>query len=156
MFRIMFVCTGNTCRSSMAEGIMKNLIKNSKLEKDVYISSSGTGVNISLPASEHAVTVLEEIETDISEHWSRPITKELIEDSDLILGMTEAHKNHVLRIMPEAKDKTFTLIEYTMDGKKGDISDPYFMDLDTYRNIRDEIMKYLELLLTKIIGKMES
>ncbi len=156
MFRIMFVCTGNTCRSSMAEGIMKNLIKNSRLENEVYISSSGTGVNISLPASGNAVSALEELGIDISGHWSKPITKELIEDSDLILGMTEAHKNHVLKITPKAKEKTFTLIEYTMGGKKGDIADPYFMDLETYRNIRDEIMKYLELLLAKINGKVES
>ena len=150
MFNILFVCTGNTCRSCMAEGIMKDLTKKSGMEDKVYISSAGTGVNLSLPASDNAVEALKEIGLDISNHWSRPLTQELIEGSDLILGMTEAHKKHIIKILPEAEVKTFTLIEYATDNKKGDIKDPYFMDLDTYRDIRDEIMKYLKMAMEKI------
>lgn len=152
MFKILFVCTGNTCRSSMAEGIMKDLIKNNDLEDKVYISSAGTGVNLSLPASDYAIQALNEIGLDITNHWSRPLNRQLIEDSDLILAMTGAHKNHILKTMAEAEVKTFTLIEYATNDEKGNIEDPYFMDLDTYRNIRDEIMKYLLLVLEKIKG----
>lgn len=150
MFSILFVCTGNTCRSSMAEGIFKSLTKKSSMEDKFYISSSGTGVNMPLPASDHAVMVLQEIGIDISKHLSRPLSRQLIDESDLILGMTSAHKNHILRIMPEAEAKVFTLIEYATRSKKGDIEDPYFMDLGTYRNIRDELMKYLEMVMEKV------
>lgn len=150
MFNILFVCTGNTCRSCMAEGIMKDLTKKSGMEDKVYISSAGTGVNLSLPASDNAVLALQEIDIDISGHLSRPLNRQLLEDSDLVLGMTGAHKSHILKIMPEAEVKTFTLIEYATDNKTGDIEDPYFMDLDTYIDIRDELMRYLKIVAEKI------
>lgn len=150
MFKILFVCTGNTCRSSMAEGMFKNLIKKHNIEDKFYISSAGTSVNISLPASDNAISALKDFELDLTKHMSRPATQEMLEEADLVLAMTEAHKNHVLRLMPEAKGKVFTLIEYATDGEKGDIRDPYLMDLETYRKCRDEIGKYLEMIIQKI------
>lgn len=150
MYNILFLCTGNTCRSSMAEGMFKNLIKKHNMEDKFNVSSAGTAVNMPLPASDNAISALKDFELDLTNHMSRMITREMLEESDLVLAMTEAHKNYVLKLMPEAKGKVFTLIEYATDGEKGDIADPYCMDLETYRSCRDEISKYLEMIIQKM------
>lgn len=155
MYKILFLCTGNTCRSSMAEGMLKNLVKKYNIEDKFIISSAGTAVNMSLPASDNAIFALKDFELDLTKHMSRLVTREMLRETDLVLAMTEAHKNHVLKLMPEAEGKVFTLIEYATDGEKGDIADPYCMDLETYRNCRDEIRKYLEMVIQKmkVMGK---
>lgn len=150
MLKIMFVCTGNICRSSMAEEMMKSLLKEKALEDRVYIYSSGTAVDVPRPASENAIIALKEMDLDLTKHRSKLTTEELIDKADLVLAMTEGHKNFVLSIMPEAKDKVFTLIEYAKDGEKGDIMDPYLMNLETYQKCRDDILKHLKLLIKKL------
>ena len=152
MFKVLFVCTGNTCRSSMAEELLKSILKNHNIEDKIHISSSGTEVDVSLPASDNAIAALKELELDLTKHRSKLVTRELIDEMDLVLAMTEAHKDYILKIMPEAKEKIFTLIEYA-SGEKGDIADPYRMDLETYRKCRDDILKYLEMVLEKIKRK---
>lgn len=155
MYNILFLCTGNTCRSSMAEGMFKNLIKKHNMEDKFSISSAGTAVSMLLPASDNAISALLDFHLDLTNHMSRLATREILEETDLVLAMTEAHKNHVLKLMPEAEGKVFTLVEYATDGEQGDIADPYLMNLETYRNCRDEIGKYLEMIIPKIkaIGK---
>ncbi|MFZ7119687.1 MAG: hypothetical protein ACOWWH_01875 [Eubacteriaceae bacterium] len=115
MKNVLLVCTGNTCRSSMAEGILKYLIK----DKQVHIKSAGTSVFMSEPANNKAIKVMEEMGFDISKHRSKPITEELIKESDIILTMTKAHKEKVINASPQAKEKVFTLKEYAfIDSEK--------------------------------------
>ena len=129
---------------------MRSLLEKRGLGDKIHVYSSGTSVDIPRGASENAIIALNEIGLDLTKHKSQLITRELVEEADLVLAMTEGHKRYVLSIMPEAKDKVFTLIEYATGGSKGDISDPYLMNIDTYRNCRDEILKYLEPALEKL------
>ncbi|SHJ80291.1 protein-tyrosine phosphatase [Anaerobranca californiensis DSM 14826] len=104
--KILFVCTGNTCRSPMAEAYIKDKIK------DGYFLSAGTDAIDNLPASENAVMALKDLGIELKEHRSQRITKEKLAEVDLVLTMTLRHKIRLINQYPEFKDKIFTLKEY--------------------------------------------
>ncbi len=140
---ILFVCTGNTCRSPMAAAIMEKMAVENDL--DVLIESAGLFANVGGKASENAVKVLDEMGIDLTFHQTKPITEELIEKSDLILTMTEAHKE---LLKPIAGNDVYTLKEY--GGGSGDISDPYGGDIEEYRETAREIYDALVDVAEKI------
>lgn len=129
---ILFVCTGNTCRSPMAAYIMDKIAVENDL--DVLIESAGIFAEPEQKASENAVLAMRDMGIDISEHRTQPVTEELLKRADLILTMTEGQK---MMIAQYAKDKVYTLLEYS--GLKGDISDPYGGDLEEYKETAQEI-----------------
>ncbi len=142
--KILLVCTGNTCRSPMAEGILKNILSNYDISSAGIITANG------LTPSENAVLATKEIGIDISSHKSRLITKEIFEDSDIILCMTQAHKEMILTYFG-VNDKTFTLAEFA--GENGDIPDPFGGDLAKYIICRDSIATLLEKVAKRLKGE---
>lgn len=107
--RILFVCTGNTCRSPMAEGMMRKMAKERGL--DITVRSAGVAAAPGIPISRHAEAVLRE--QGIGDRFlSTPLHAELVEWSDLILSLTEGHKRQILYSFPEAADKIYTLKEF--------------------------------------------
>ncbi len=110
MKNILFVCTGNTCRSSMAEAMFKVMLKDTGL--DIEVASAGTSVFFQGGASAQAVEVMGERGIDLSGHSSRQIVNEDIKKADLILTMTQVHKQTVQEMAPEFSGKVFTLKEY--------------------------------------------
>ncbi len=108
--KILFVCTGNTCRSPMAEALFREIAGAG--ESGFQVISAGTSAGRGVPAAEEAVQVLKEKGIDLSEHQSRPITEELLKEADLILTMTRSHKESLLQLEPGVGDKVFTLKEY--------------------------------------------
>ncbi len=107
---ILFVCTGNSCRSVMAEYLLK---KEFKGRADVDISSAGTGVFFPTTASREAVKVLKDEGIEADGHLSRPVTNMLLKKSDLIFVMTRAHRNQVLERVPAVEQRVYLLGEFS-------------------------------------------
>lgn len=152
MRRILFVCTGNTCRSSMAEGICKNLLAARGIE-DVEVSSAGIYALTGMPASSEAVDALAEWGIDLSGHRARLLTPEMVKEADLVLTMTSHHKKAVLEMSPEEKEKVFTLTEYV--GFGGDIADPIGKPFFFYRQYAEEIRRLCQLALNRYLANEE-
>lgn len=139
--KVLFVCTGNTCRSPMAEGIMKDLSR----AKDLGIEASSAGILTmdGLEPSENSVLAMEDIGLDISGHRARQLTQEILDESDLVLTMSRSHMDNILMHFQIDRSKLHTVISYAY-GREGNIVDPYGMDYGMYRKTRDEIKGALE------------
>lgn len=122
---ILFVCSGNTCRSAMAAAIMNKIAMDNDM--DIFIQSAGLFAETGAPASDNAVTALKRYGIDLSNHRAKQVTEELLRQCDLVLTMTAAHKSV---LAPVLGDKVFTLAEYS--GASGDVADPYGSDLEEY------------------------
>ncbi|MBI5149691.1 MAG: threonylcarbamoyl-AMP synthase [Candidatus Omnitrophica bacterium] len=106
---ILFVCTGNSCRSVMAEYLLKSLLAG---RQDVEVSSAGTGVFLQTTASSETVAVLKEEGIDASRHLSRAVNTILLKKSDLIIVMTRGHRQQVLERVPEVEKRVYLLREF--------------------------------------------
>lgn len=149
---ILFVCTGNTCRSSIAEGLGKKLAQEKGIE--VEIISAGVAAWPGAPATWEAIQAAAELGVDLKEHRARSLETELIEKADLILTMEERHKSIILARFPKAEGKTFTLREY-VTGSPGDISDPIGEPLETYRTCALELRDLIEQALDRFRQKKD-
>jgi protein-tyrosine-phosphatase len=115
--RVLFVCTGNTCRSPMAEAILRE--KAVKGGFRLEVRSAGISAMNGASPSDAALQVMKEKGIDHSSHRSRALCEEWVDWADLILTMTPAHKQMLIRYYPEAVDKSHTLKEYTLgDAQK--------------------------------------
>lgn len=160
--KILFVCTGNTCRSYMAETLMKSYIKQAVEDDliskgDIKVESAGLFVVEGDTANEKAVSVMEE-EFNIrpERHSARQITRKLIEECDLILTMTDGHKHAILDAYPDYKDKIYTLLEYAYpDATDVDIQDPYRGDRQDYIESAVSINNAIKTIFPKLIEELE-
>ncbi|HHZ02538.1 MAG TPA: low molecular weight protein arginine phosphatase [Tissierellia bacterium] len=157
---ILFVCTGNTCRSPMAEGIFKNMLKENNIE-GINVSSAGISVFPGETANEKSISALKEMGIDIRDHRARQLTDEIM-NTDLILTMTLNHKRIIEDYYKHRKEKLpkiYTLKEFAakISGEKPlklDIDDPYGRSHHVYKKTRDEIIEDLKKIL-KNIDKLE-
>src|SRR5580692_6564477 len=146
MKTILFVCTGNVCRSPMAEGIFRHVMKG---RRDINVMSAGIGAMDGQPPSPYAVQAVRELGIDISRQRSRQLTGELVQKADYIFGMTHSHVDTVFLLYPQAAEKTFLLREFddTLDIFEKDISDPIGGSYEVYLNCRDQIEQGIASLL---------
>ena len=131
---VLFVCTGNICRSPLAASLLERALKDRGLE--VEVTSAGTGAWDGAPASEGAYLVGLERGLDLSGHRARLLTRELVEEADLILTMACHHRARVDELGGEGK--VFVLGEYAGKGSD-EVSDPFGGDLAIYRDTAQEL-----------------
>ena len=146
MRTILFVCTGNVCRSPMAEGLFRNAVKG---RGDFRVFSAGVGAIEGQPPSAYAVQALRELGIDISQQRSRMLTADVVNEADYIFGMTHGHVDAVNLLYPHATEKTFLLREFdeTLDVFEKDISDPIGGSYEIYLDCRDQIEQGIASIL---------
>ena len=150
MKKVLVVCTGNTCRSPMAEGWLKQKLS----DKGWVVESAGVGAWGGTPASEESVEVMRGLGIDISGHRSQELSKNLVEGASYILAMTEGHRREVLWRYPGAEDKTFLVHDFGL-GESRDVEDPVGYPVEVYQHTRDELVQALGEFLLYLAEKGE-
>lgn len=150
---ILFVCTGNTCRSPMAEVLFRKMLcrrlqcnEDDLLERGFVVLSAGLATTPGMPASRDAVDLMQRDGIDLTSHQSQPATPDLLCVADQVVTMTESHRESIASRYPEIAERTRTL-----SANGSDVSDPFGGDAEDYRRCRDEIQVHLQSLLPLVM-----
>jgi len=146
--RILFVCSGNTCRSPMAAGLFQRLWRTDAAAWDIHVESAGINAVPGYPAADHGVAALGRRRINISDHRSQTVNEQLLLEADLILTMTWYHKDSICRFWPQVSQRVYTVPEYA--GQDGDVIDPFGGAAEHY----ELTATYLENLLGLIVKRI--
>jgi protein-tyrosine-phosphatase len=151
---ILLVCTGNICRSPLAASLLERAL-GERAAEGIRVSSAGTGAWDGAPVSEGAYLVGLERGLDLSGHRARLLTRELVEQADLILTMARHHRARVDELGGEGR--VFVLGEYAgREGDEAEVSDPFGGDLNVYRDTCSELEALLQAAVERIVKEFAS
>ena len=146
--QLLFVCTGNTCRSPLAEGIARAYIAQRQIP-DLYVQSAGTSAWPGSPASDGSLLVAIEHDIDLSGHRAQALTAPLVAASDLILTMGPSHLEHAEAM--GGRGRSWMLSAFVDAAQARPISDPFGGDLDVYRETYVELEQLISAVLDRIV-----
>lgn len=157
MESVLFVCSGNTCRSVMAEALMRRLLRERALAAQgsglpaVVVSSAGLHAVEGAPATEATRRVLAERGIDLGLHRARPLTPSLVSEATWIVAMTRRIRDELRRQYPHKADRIITLGELTGEGPV-DVPDPFGASMERYRETADLLEQHLPGLIRLLEG----
>lgn len=137
---VLFVCTGNTCRSPMAAALLN---ARAGLPPRWSAESAGLAAAPGTPASVGAILAMREWNIDLGGHRSRPLTAALVRRADILVALAATHRAAILRAFPKAEQKTLQLGDF-LPGSPGGIDDPFGGGPADYRRARDAIDRALD------------
>lgn len=147
---VLLICTGNTCRSAMADLLLREMAEIQGLQ--IQVQSAGVAAYPGEPASKGATEALAKRGIKAHQHRSQTFTLELANWAHLILTMTRSHKEQIVRQYPSVSDRIFTLKEYISDSETADldIEDPYGGNSIVFESCASEIQQSLDKLIKKL------
>ena len=148
MAHILFVCTANICRSPVAEGLLRERLREQGLES-WQVSAAGTWARFPRNAARHRIEVLGEQGIDISNHRAREVTGEILKEADLILCMETGHAEAIRAEFPEVADRVHLLTE--MAGQRYSVKDPYGGPRPHFERMVGELSELLDRGLPRIV-----
>jgi protein-tyrosine-phosphatase len=148
--KIMFICTGNICRSAMAHWLMKKKLQEKNIN-NIEVYSSGIYAMAGDGSTDEAIEVMEEYGVDLKQHRATVTSSSNIKEMDLILCMTASHRQTLIQMYPNLTNKIYTLKEY-VGIDEIDIKDPWGYGIVTYRYCAAEI----DMCLDKLIQKLQN
>ncbi len=148
--RVLVVCTANQCRSPMAEGLIRARLEAGGLADRVQVGSAGTWARDGVPATPHAVRVMQTRGVDIGGHRSREISEAVVGGADLILVMTEGHDQAISTEFPAARPRL--MLFSALAGGKWDIADPVGGPLEEYEATARELARLIDAGWDVIVG----
>jgi protein-tyrosine-phosphatase len=167
-FKVLFVCTGNSCRSPMAEGILKKMLAENKLD-NFEVGSAGTSSLDGVPPSWFAIEVAKAQNVDLTRHSSHQLNQQILGKADLILAMSNEHLEYIRRMNEKALEKTYLLKIFPQHHPSGEylpmtenenrspdasyVKDPIGGSIDDYNRCFLEIEKELRRIFPELIRK---
>lgn len=155
MLKILFVCTGNICRSAMADAYLKCVLKKLNMEDKVQVFSCGINADIGDKATNYAKEAIAAYGANLESHRARNVQQFDLTSFDKILVMTAEHKRRVCGISPEISCKVALLKEYMEHNATGymNIDDPWGLSREVYKACATEIVNCVDNLVAKLLEK---